>query len=154
MKWINEKEPRWNESKEDIIGYNPWAFNLSNIENNSLLPGDWWGLLNDSEEILGYGWIKYDKNDAELSISIHKKHQNKGFGNEILKNLEREALKKGYKKVVTVVRESNPIGENVINWLYKKDYKATWPGLNEFLSQERACIYLLKTNITLEKVLQ
>ncbi|MUK89307.1 GNAT family N-acetyltransferase [Ornithinibacillus sp. L9] len=154
MKWIKEKEPMWNESRENIIGNNPCAFNLSKIEMEAPLSGDWWTLLNDTNETLGYGWIKYEENDAELSISIHKNHQNKGVGTEILRKLEIEALNKGFKKTVTVVRECNPTGKEAINWLYKQDYKAIWPGINSYLSKEIACKYLSITNITLEKELK
>jgi hypothetical protein len=65
---IWKRELIWDESKKNIIGSNPNAFNLGNVENDAKLKDDWWSLVNDEEEVLGYGWIKY-----ENAMMMHQK---------------------------------------------------------------------------------
>jgi GNAT superfamily N-acetyltransferase len=149
MEW--KREFIWDESKKNIIGSNPNAFNLGNVENDAKLQDDWWALINDEGEVLGYGWIKYENNEAELSVSVHSKFQNKGFGSRILINLEQEAIKQGSNKLIAVIQESNSIGKDVITWLYNNKYQAIWPGVEGYLTHKLAEKYVAKATITLEK---
>jgi predicted acetyltransferase len=75
-----------------------------------------------SGEILGYGWLADLQGEAEVSVVATVK--GKGYGTKTLHNLEKEAKKLGYNRIVAVVQPENPCARDVLNWLFNNGYHA------------------------------
>jgi len=119
---LNESNPKWDDAKVKVLGKYPNSFNLG-AEPGEFLPCEWWRCYNAKNEFIGFGWIDERKGDAEISICIDEKFQNKGgYGTEMLYLLEKEASKRGYKQTVGVVECFNPLRHEIIDWLFNCGY--------------------------------
>ncbi|WP_378152640.1 GNAT family N-acetyltransferase [Chungangia koreensis] len=154
MKLIKDENPMWDDNKKTIVEEGP--FNLKNPEIGSPLEEEWWKLIDMDQNVLGYGWITMENNDFEISVAIHKNHQELGLGTYILGELEQIAKNRGFKATVSVVRKKNDNSESIINWLCRKNYISHWLGIKgmEPKSKEFAINVVKKSDITLIKNLE
>jgi GNAT superfamily N-acetyltransferase len=102
------------------------------LELGKILHHEWWKLINNDERALGFGWVNYENDEFEISLVVDSNYQGLGLGSFIMENLETLALEKGFFETVARVKESNPNSEEMIVWLYKKNYVNYWVGMNGF----------------------
>ncbi|WP_339243074.1 GNAT family N-acetyltransferase [Paenibacillus sp. FSL F4-0243] len=156
MYLVKEENPIWDNEKENIVGnVEVGTFNLENVVVGEELCQEWFKLIDDNVGVLGFGWIDYNNNNFEISVAVHKDYQGSGSGSIIIEELERIAKEKGFNEVRGIVKSSNPNAVKMIEWLYRKNYKAYWMGLQrmEPKSQEFAINAVRKLDIELIKEL-
>lgn len=153
MKWNFEEEPIWDEKKIEIIMNNEGSFNFELLIKGGKLPGTWFDITDDMDNILGYGWIDVKiKEYPEISVAVKQGNRNNGVGSEILKNLCSEVKKMNYCKVIAIVKQENQNGPQVLKWAYNNGFVVDWPGYDN-MSIKMAINHLKLIDIKLKKSL-
>jgi L-amino acid N-acyltransferase YncA len=115
----------WDERKKSLLD-NENFFTISCSLDKQIINTKWWSLLDDNEEILGYGWFSYhdDCLDAcEISIIVDKSKRGNKYGQKILEYLQKEATCLGYQSVEAIVKYSNNNRMIVVSWLIKNEFE-------------------------------
>jgi len=130
LAWIQESPPYWDADKARIVGgagqgiFEP---SLTERDNGSLLPDDWWRVEADGK-IVGYGWMDVTWGDAEILLAVDPAARGRGVGTFILERLEGEARDRGLCYLYNVVSETHPRHDDVTEWLEARSFTASEDG--------------------------
>jgi ribosomal protein S18 acetylase RimI-like enzyme len=126
LTWTHEASPTWDADKQRVIGSAPpGALDLS-YPDGAPLPGDWWSARNDTDEVVGYGWLDATwGGDAEILLAVDATSQQQGIGSFVIGQLEQEAAKRGLNYVYNTVRASHPDRDDVHDWLAVRGYRGS-----------------------------
>lgn len=128
LEWLEENPPHWDRHKAAIVGGAPAGlFDFARHADGDLISGDWWR-VEDSGEVLGYGWMDVVWGDGEIMLAVAAEHRNRGIGSFILDQLEREATAHGLNYLYNVVPSGHPDVEGVTNWLRKRGFEPSGQG--------------------------
>ena len=128
--WVRERSATWDEAKRNIIGSVPSGVfdrRYTKLALGERLPGDWWR-VEQSEKIVGYGWMDIVWGDAEILMAVSEKEQGSGLGTFILENLTNEAKNRGVNYVYNVVRPTHPDADTLRTWLEHRGFRASVDG--------------------------
>lgn len=121
--WIHENPPRWDETKESIIGgAPPGIFELGSPQSGQLISGEWWRVEVDGK-VAGYGWLDAVWGDAEILLAVDPGRRRRGVGAFILQHLEREAAHRGLRYLYNVVRPTHPDRDEITKWLESQGFQ-------------------------------
>lgn len=150
MDWIQEVPAKWDDDKQKLI--KEGAFNLGSPAIGGELNGKWYRMQIEGGAVIGYGWITESGGDAEISVAVAEEHKGNGLGGRIIDKLCEEAAGMGYISVTAVVCNENPDAKRLMEFLYKRGFTGTWPGLGE-LDLSRACGLVQRASVTLNKTI-
>src|SRR3990172_5667652 len=123
--WIHEKPGCWDSRKAAILGGAPTgAFPAEKRNEGDLLPGEWWR-VEDEGAVVGYGWMDEVCGEAQVLLAVDPLSQGHGIGTFILDQLEKEALRRGFRYMYNVVPPTHPEGNRVSRWLGKRGFRAS-----------------------------
>ncbi len=126
--WIHERPARWDRAKASIVGGAPaGTFPVEGRREGDLLPDEWWR-VEDGGAVVGYGWMDESWGEAQILLAVDPQAQRRGVGTFILDQLEREALKRGFRYLTNVVPPTHPNGPAVTEWLEKHGFRASEDG--------------------------
>jgi N-acetylglutamate synthase-like GNAT family acetyltransferase len=130
LTWIQESPPYWDADKARIVGgagagiFQP---SLTEREEGSLLPNDWWRVESDGKTV-GYGWMDITWGDAEILLAVDPAARGRGVGTFILERLEAEARERGLHYIYNVVSDTHPDHDEVTQWLEARRFSASEDG--------------------------
>ena len=130
---IKEDNPIWNLEKNRIftsIDQGTFEYNLKELGLGIALEHEWWKLV-ENKKVLGFGWINYTNDDFEISFVVYDDYTGKGLGSFIINELEKLGESKGYRKILAIVKETNPNSEKIIEYLYRKGYSFYIDGIDQ-----------------------
>lgn len=122
------EHPSWRGDIKEILAPHKESFGFEGAPDN--LPLDfyqWWRIKDVNGASLGIGYVsecdmnEFSQREAEISICVRE--QSKGVGSRLLEFLEENAKKKGCEVTAAVVKESNPVHDNVVKWFEHKGYE-------------------------------
>ncbi|MEH7515107.1 GNAT family N-acetyltransferase [Gottfriedia acidiceleris] len=154
MKLIKYEKSVWDIEKEIIFGkVEEGIFEFYNLELGNELNQEWWKLVGDNEEILGFGWINYKHGDFEFSLVVNQESRGYGIGSFIVEELERIAREKNFKEVLAIIKQSNPNSLKTMKWFYEKGYTGYVNGFEgrEMKTREVAAKMVKKMDVHLIK---
>lgn len=126
--WIPEPTPRWDASKQALIGAIPaGSLALEAPQKGGLLPGDWFR-VEWNGDVVGYAWLETTWGDAEIMMAVHPEHQGHGVGGYMVEQLEGEARKRGLHYLFNVVPGGHPKPTEVTAWLQAHGFAPTDEG--------------------------
>ena len=128
--WIHESPAHWDRDKARIIGgAAPGIFDprLSDRPLGSLLPGDWWR-VEESGEIVGYGFMDLIWGDAEVLLVVDPAARGGGIGSWIMDRLEHEAFARGVRYLYNQIRATHPDRDGIQRWLEGRRFTASGDG--------------------------
>ncbi len=126
--WIHETPARWDPTKAAILGGAPeGAFPADERKHGDLLPGEWWRVEDDGA-VVGYGWMDEVWGESQVLLAVDPRVRASGIGTFILDQLEREALKRGFRYLYNVVAPTHPDGQAVSRWLVRRGFRASEDG--------------------------
>lgn len=130
LTWIPENSARWDQNKKRIVGDAPVGVfdrRYRKLSNGEVLAGDWWR-VEENGEVVGYGWLDVVWGGAEVLLATAPGNENRGVGQFILRELEREAGARGLNYLYNVVRPTHPDGKQVTDWLVKRGFRPSEDG--------------------------
>lgn len=131
--FIYENSPTWDVDKHNIIGPESSSFIGLPVTIGVGLDNRWWRLIREEDQqVMGYGWIDIKREDevyyTEISLCVGQGFRGRGYGNEIIDNLEHEIINKNYpKSIIANISDGNIHAEQIIRLLTSKDYELPCP---------------------------
>lgn len=154
MRLIKEENSMWDSEKKAIFeNIETGTFDLNEFKLGNRLGNEWWRIVNEDDDVLGFGWINYEDQDFEVSIAINSHSRGEGLGSFVLDKFEQIAKEKKYEQIVAIVKKTNPNSSMMIEWLYKKNYAYYFPELGGEIKKtaEFATSIVKKMDIHLKK---
>lgn len=130
MDWIKEGPTRWDDDKQRIIGDAPTGIfdrRYRELKKGDIVPGEWWR-VEDAGRVVGYGWLDIVWGDGEILLATAPESRGKGVGSFILRQLEKEARRRGVNYLYNMVRPTHPDGDRVTAWLEERGFEAAEDG--------------------------
>lgn len=124
MKFIKEENPIWNEEKNINIGKEYRSFNNLPNELGIKLSNTWLKLVEDNNELIGYGWIDYKNDEAEISVYVKENKRGKGNARNIIKCLEDEIHKKeNINTIIAIIKKENENKFKILKLLLNNNFE-------------------------------
>jgi GNAT superfamily N-acetyltransferase len=118
LRWIREDAPRWDADKQRIFGRAELAATgLTPPPDGAPVADEWWHVVQESGEIVGYGWLDTEWGDAEVTFIVAAGHRGQGIGEFIVDRLAAEAVARGLNYIYNVVPATSPNPDWVTAWL-------------------------------------
>jgi GNAT superfamily N-acetyltransferase len=128
LQWIRETPPLWDTDKQRIVGGAPaGVFSLEPHTSGDVVPGDWWR-VEDSGQVVGYGWMDHSWGDAEVLLAVDGEGQRRGVGTFILDRLEDEAGQRGINYLYNVIPPAHPDRAGLDHWLRRRGFVPSQEG--------------------------
>ncbi|HET8581969.1 MAG TPA: GNAT family N-acetyltransferase [Jatrophihabitans sp.] len=135
LHWTKEDTPRWDADKERLFGDAELAaVGLDRPADGAALADEWWRVVDDSGDLVGYGWLDSEWGDAQITFFVDPAHRGAGIGEYIVDQLEREAVTRGLNYIYNVVPPTHPDQQWMTHWLTLRGFT---PGTGDLRRQVR-----------------
>jgi GNAT superfamily N-acetyltransferase len=121
--WDKENPPRWDERKDSIFGEADLAaVGLERRRVGEPVADEWWRVVDDAGDVVGYGWLDSEWGDARISFLVAPSRRGQNYGAFILERLEDEAARRGLNHIYNIIPASHPDREWMSAWLSRHGF--------------------------------
>lgn len=116
--WHRETQPRWDDDKQQLFGDAELAaVGLARPVPEMPMADEWWRLVDDRGQVVGYGWLDTEWGDARISFLVAPQARGSGAGTFIVDRLEDEARARGVNYIYNTVPTTHPDRAWMTQWL-------------------------------------
>lgn len=118
MEWVKEDVPRWDASKQAMFDDTALlSVGMDRPAPDASLADEWWHVVADDGEVVGYGWLDSEWGDAQIAFFVDPARRGSGIGAFIVDRLEAEARRRGLNYLYNVVPATHPDRAWMTQWL-------------------------------------
>ncbi len=134
--WVKEATPVWDADKQRLFGPPDLAaVGMAPPDPGQALADEWWRVVDDRGDVVGYGWLDTEWGDAQITFLVAADRRGLGVGEYVLDRLEDEAAARGVNYIYNVVPASHPDPAWMTYWL---ELHGFYPGTGDLRRQVRA----------------